>query len=194
MRGHEYVRSLVCSMLESQVPLRLAKIRTELDTDWPANPHAYLLADQLPLKEEQYPAVMVSSTTASRDTALQAGLGEFIYEYAMTVAVAVVSSRHGGEEQASVGRDRILLAVREALMLNASLADDCFLAVRSMSEQTGAAMETMQSKPMCLGNVSIIARVIETLEDPILDGSGQPAVVATHAETVLAVDAVQPLP
>ena len=194
MKGHEYPRQLVQEMLEAQVPGRLNRIRTDLDTDWPANPKAYLLADQLPLKEEQYPCVLVTSTTAGPDTAIQAGLGEFIYEYALTIGVAVVSSRHGGETVASVGRDRILLAVREALMLNANLAPDCFLVVRNLSEQTGAAVETMQSKPMSLGNITLAVRVIETLEDPILTEAGTPAVVATHAETVLAVDAVQPLP
>ena len=194
MKGHEYPRQLVREMLEQQVPARLELLRAVLETDWPANPRAYLLADQLPLKEEQYPCVLVTSTTAAPDIAIQAGLGEFIYEYALTIGVAVVSSRHGGETVASVGRDRILLAVREALMLNANLAPDCFLVVRNLSEQTGAAVETMQSKSMSLGNITLAVRVIETLEDPLLTEAGTPAVVATHAETVIAVDAVHPLP
>lgn len=194
MKGHEYPRQLVQAMLEEQVPIRLELLRTALDTDWPANPKAYLLADQLPLKEEQYPCVLVTSTTARPDTAIQAGLGEFIYEYALTIGVSVVASRHGGETVASIGRDRILLAVREALMLNANLASDCFLVVRNLDEQTGAAVETMQSKPMSLGNITLAVRVIETLEDPILTEAGTPAVLATHAETVTAVDAEDPLP
>lgn len=199
MRGHEYPRQLLRTMLTTEVPLRLAAIRAAATVDpevpetWPPDPKAYLLADQLPMKEEQYPAVLITSSTAQPDTNLQAGLGEFIYEYALTVGVAVVAPRHGGEERSSVGRDRILLAVREALMLNASLADDCFAVVRGMTETTGAAVETMQSQPMSLGNLTFAVRVVEVLTDPLLDDDGNPAVVITHAETVTAVDASEPL-
>lgn len=199
MKGHEYARQLLRTMLATEVPLRLDAIRAAHTVDpeapetWPPDPKAYLLADQLPMKEEQYPAVLITSSTAQPDTNLQAGLGEFIYEYALTVGVAVVAPRHGGEERSSVGRDRILLAVREALMLNASLADDCFAVVRGMTETTGAAVETLQSQPMSLGNLTFAVRVVEVLTDPILTEAGEPAAVLTHAETVTAVDASEPL-
>lgn len=194
MKGHEYPRSLIKEMLEAQVPARLDKLRADLDTDWPGNPKAYLLADSLPMKEEQYPCVLVTATSASVDTNIQAGLGEFIYEYALTVQVAVIASRHGGEAVASIGRDRILLAVREALMLNAQLAPDCFAVVRAVTEQTGAAVENLQGKPMSLGNITFAVRVVEELDDPILTDAGTPAVIDTHAETVTGVDAVHDLP
>lgn len=199
MKGHEYARQLLRTMLATEVPLRLDAIRAAHTVDpeapetWPPDPKAYLLADQLPMKEEQYPAVLITSSTAQPDTNLQAGLGEFIYEYALTVGVAVVAPRHGGEERSSIGRDRILLAVREALMLNASLADDCFAVVRGMTETTGAAVETLQSQPMSLGNLTFAVRVVEVLTDPILTEAGEPAAVLTHAETVTAVDASEPL-
>lgn len=198
MKGHEYPRQLLATMLAAEVPVRLAKIRDAAADgdypDWPADPRSYLLADQLPIKEEQYPAVLITSSTASVDSNIQAGLGATIYEYALTVGVAVVASRHGGETWSSVGRDRILLAVREALMLNAGLAEDCFAVVRGLTEQTGAAVETLQGKPMSLGNITFAVRVVEELDDPILTDAGDPAVVLTTAETVTAVDAVSPLP
>ena len=200
MKGHEYPRALLAAMLTEHVPPRLAVIRAAHTQDpdepesWPPNPRAYLLADQLPMKEEQYPAVLITSTSAAVDTNLQAGLGEFIYEYAVTVGVAVVSPRHGGETQSSVGRDRIMLAVREALLLNANLAADCFAVVRNLTEETGAAIETLQSQPMSLGNITFAVRVVEELTDPVLTEDGDPAAVATTEVDVYAVDATEILP
>lgn len=199
MKGHEYPRALVRAMLAEQVPIRLAKIRP-VDVDpaewgeWPPDPKAYLLSDELPIKEEQYPAVLISSSTASVDSNLQAGLGEFIYEYAVTISAVVVANRHGGQEQSSVGRDRILLAIREALHLNAELAPDCYAVVRSAQEETGKAIENPQSKAMSLGNISLVMRVIEELTDPLTDNAGDPAVITTHTEIVNPVDASMNLP
>lgn len=200
MKGHEYPRQLLADMLAVQVPLRLDAIRAAVTVDpeapetWPPDPKAYLLADELPLKEEKYPAVLITSSSASIDRNIQAGLGEFIYEYALTVGCAVVADRHGGETKSSLGRDRILLAIREALVLNAQLAPDCFAVVRALTEETGAAVETLQGKAMSLGNITFAVRVVEELTDPILDEAGDPAAITTHAETITAVDANANLP
>lgn len=200
MRGHEYPRRLLADMLAVEVPIRLASIRANLTTDpevpetWPPDPKSYLLADELPMKEEKYPAVLITSTTSSVNTNLQAGLGEFIYEYSLTVGCAVVAARHGGEEASSLGRDRILLAIREALMLNSSLANDCFAVVRDLSEITGAAVENLQGKAMSLGNITFAVRVVEELTDPITDDEGNPVTITSHAEIVTAVDATHTLP
>lgn len=200
MKGHEYPRQLLASMLEAEVPVRLAAIRAALTTDpeapetWPPDPKAYLLADELPLKEEKYPAVLITSSSAAVDRNIQAGLGEFMYEYALTIGCAVVADRHGGETKSSLGRDRILLAIREALLLNAQLADDCFAVVRALTEETGAAVETLQGKAMSLGNITFAVRVVEELTDPLLTEAGEPVEITSHAETVLAVDASHDLP
>ena len=187
-------------MLQTAVPERLARIRAVATTDpdapetWPPNPKSYLLADQLPMKEELYPAVVITSTTASVDSNLQAGLGEFIYEYALTIGVAVVAPRHGGESASSIGRDRIMLAVREALLLNANLAADCFAVVRGLREETGAAVETMQSQPMSLGNLLFTVRVVEELTDPLLTDDGEDVTVLTTQVDVTGVDAASTWP
>lgn len=200
MKGHEYPRQLLADMLATEVPLRLDAIRAALTVDpeepelWPPDPKSYLLADELPMKEEKYPTVLITSTRAAVDSNIGAGLGETIYEYAVTIGCAVVADRHGGETKSSLGRDRILLAIREALLLNAQLAPDAFAVVRAVTEETGAAVETMQGKAMSLGNITFAVRVIEDLTDPILDPSGDPAVITTHAETITAVDATEDLP
>lgn len=194
MKGHEYARRMLKDMLEQRVPERLDVIRATVDEQWPPDPRAYLLADSLPMKEEQFPCVLVTSSNGRPNVNLQSGLGEFIYEYELTVGVALVAPRHGGEEMSSIGRDRVLLAVREALMLNAKLADDCFAVTRGMPEATGAAIESIQSKPMSLGNITLAVRVVEELIDPLLDAVGNPIAIQTHDQTALAVDASQPLP
>lgn len=200
MKGHEYPRQLLAAMLQTAVPERLARIRAAATSDpdapetWPPNPKSYLLADQLPMKEELYPAVVITSTTASVDSNLQAGLGEFIYEYALTIGVAVVAPRHGGESASSIGRDRIMLAVREALLLNANLAADCFAVVRGLREETGAAVETMQSQPMSLGNLLFTVRVVEELTDPLLTDDGEDVTVLTTQVDVTGVDAASTWP
>lgn len=196
MKGHEYPRRLLADMLEVQVPIQLDAIRnaTGEEVPWPPDPKSYLLADELPMKEEKYPSVLVTSSSASVNSNIQAGLGEFIYEYTLTVGCAVVADRHGGETKSSLGRDRILLAIRESLLLNAQLADDCFAVVRALSEETGAAIENLQSKAMSLGNITFAVRVVEELADPILNTDGDPAVITTHSESVTAVDATDDLP
>ncbi len=175
MKGHEYPRQLLAAMLAEHVPARLVTIRENLTTDqrdpetWPPDPNAYLLADQLPMREELYPAILITSTDATVDNNLQAGLGEFIYEYTLTIGVAVVSPRHGGEMQSSLGRDRIMLAVREALLMNGNLAADCFAVSRNLVEATGAAVETLQGQPLSLGNITLAVRVVEELVDPLAE-------------------------
>lgn len=193
MKGHEYPRQLIKQMLEARVPQRLAAIRAAaaVEPEWPPNPKAYLLADTLPAKEEQYPCVLVTSSEASPVSAVQAGLGDFIYEYQLSVGVAVVAGRHGGEVAASIGRDRILLAVREALRLYARLADDCVVYTKSMPEVTGAPGENMQSAPLSLGNISVTVAVTEALNDWILDSDGNPVAVAdTSTNVAPAVDTI----
>jgi hypothetical protein len=182
-------------MLAEQVPARLAAIRAAAthEPDCPKDPKSYQLADSLPTKEEQYPCVLITASQATPYINLQAGLGEAVYEYTLTIQIAYIASRHGGESLASLGRDRILLAVREALLLNARLADDCEAFVRNASEQTGAAVESMQSQPMSLGNITFTVRVDEELTDPLLDVNGNPVVITSTNQSITAVDALQPL-
>lgn len=178
MSGHEYPRALLLSMLMQQVPGRLDAIKAALTSDpeapvtWPPTPNGWLLADRLPQREDYYPAVIVSSTQGRLDAAVQSGLGtdgagDFIWRYDLTIGVAVVASRHGGDDEASVGRDRLMLACREAVMLNPKLADNCRLILRGLSETTGAALEDLQSRALALGNLSVGVEVTETLTDQI---------------------------
>lgn len=189
MKGHEYPRRMLKAMLEERVPQRLAVIRAnaQSEEEWPPDPRAYLLADALPMKEEQYPCVLITSSEATTANALQGGLGDFVYEYQISIGVAVVAGRHGGDVRASIGRDRILLAVRESLRLFSRLADDCVVYTRNMPEVTGAPSETMQSAPMSLGNIAVTVAVTESLNDWITN-DGLPVAVETFNVGVEAID------
>lgn len=188
MSGHEYPRALLLSMLMQEVPGRLEAIKARLTADednpvvWPPTPNGWLLADRLPDREDYYPAVLVSSTQGRLESAAQAGLGtdgagDFIWRYDLNIGVAVVASRHGGDDEASIGRDRILLACREAVMLNSKLSDNCRLIIRGLSETTGAPVENLQSQGMALGNLLVGVNVTETLMDQV-------SVVADYSATV----------
>lgn len=203
MSGHEYPRALLLSMLMQEVPGRLAAIKAGLTTDeenpvtWPPTPNGWLLADRLPQREDYYPAVIVSSTQGRLDQAVQAGLGvdgegAFIWRYDLTIGVAVVATRHGGDDEASVGRDRILLACREAVMLNPKLSENCRLILRGMSETTGAALEDLQSRAMALGNLAVGVEVTEILTDQIAQVSDASAAVTAFDQ--LADDITPPSP
>jgi hypothetical protein len=194
--GHEYPRALLLSMLMQEVPGRLDAIKARLTADpeapvtWPPTPNGWLLADRLPQREDYYPAVIVSSTQGRLDQAVQSGLGvsgegDFIWRYDLTIGVAVIATRHGGDDEASIGRDRILLACREAVMLNPKLSDSCRLILRGLSETTGAAVEDLQSRAMALGNLSVGVEVTETLTDQL-------GVVTESSTSITAHDAADP--
>lgn len=189
MRGHEYPRRLLAAMLADQVPRRLAVLRAEMDDTWPPDPAAVLLSDRLPDDESLYPCILVTSTrmTSMKATSATATVDGFVCTYELTIAVAVRAARHGGDEAASIGRDRVLLAVREALLTAGQLANDCQAVVRGLGEQTGQAGEDMQARPLSLGNLTLSALVYETVTDP--SGPGADHVVTGHQETLHAAPA-----
>ncbi len=202
MSGHEYPRALLLSMLMQEVPGRLEAIKARLTADednpvvWPPTPNGWLLADRLPDREDYYPAVLVSSTQGRLEAAAQAGLGadgagDFIWRYDLNIGVAVVASRHGGDDEASIGRDRILLACREAVMLNSKLSDNCRLIIRGLSETTGAPVENLQSQGMALGNLLVGVNVTETLIDQVSVVADYSATVAPHDSLA---DTISPSP
>jgi hypothetical protein len=130
MKGHEYARAQVKTHLASRVGPRLAAIRSALSVSSPSSPAAgaYILADQLPVDPALYPCVVVMSTGAPRMRAqsvrADGDAADFIVVYDLRVVVACRVDTAGSDEAASVDRDRLLLAVREALLGRANLPDD----------------------------------------------------------------------
>jgi hypothetical protein len=169
MKGHEYARAQVRAHLLAQVPGRLAALRTVLQVSTPANPAtaAYQLADGLPTDPNLYPAVVITSTGApriTRQSVYAAGdSADFIVVYDLRVVVACRTDTAGGDEAASRDRDRLLLAVREALLAHANLPADVEFFTDQLAEDTGAASQDLRGRPLSAGQVTFSVAVIETL-------------------------------
>ena len=96
---------------------------------------------------------------------------------------------HGDAEAASKDRDRVLLAVREAIYSAAGLTEDIDISPRKRPEATGAAAETRAGVPLAAGTLKFRARVTETLTD--LD---PPEDIDAVDQSVTVFDATQPIP
>jgi hypothetical protein len=169
MRGHEYARAQVKSHLAATVGARLSAIRAALAVSTPHNPAAgsYLLSDQLPVDPAAYPCVVVMSSGSPRirkQSVRAAGdAADFIVVYDLRVVVACRTDVAGGEEAASVDRDRLLLAVRESLLGKANLPDDIEILTDELREETGAASQDVRGRPLAAGQITFTAAVLETL-------------------------------
>lgn len=167
MKGHEYARAQVKTHLQARVPGRLTAIKAALQASTPAAPAAYLLADRLPVDPALYPCIIVNSTGAPRLRA-QAVYGkgdtaDFIVVYDVRVVVACRTDVAGGDEAASVDRDRLLLAVREALLSPGNMPEDIEIVTTDMTEDTGAATQDLRGRPLSAGQVTFGVACLETL-------------------------------
>ncbi len=169
MKGHESARGLLRDYLAAYVPLRLALLRDDLGTLTPDDPAVYLLADGLPDNDPtKYPAVVVMSSRTTGMTRRRATTdGEmaiFDVDYELTVVVACERNDYVADEQASTDRDRLMLAVRECLVLPVALDDTTLiLATPAPAEQTGAASQTLRGNPIAAGTITCYVRATEAL-------------------------------
>lgn len=182
MLGHEGARRLLEQALAVAVPARLAMIRDRVPPVpvagapqvWPPDPKV-LCADVIPDRSDWLPAVMVGSTKLEGLRAMEGGIGQqWLCTYSGDVAVAVVADNPASETLASVGRDRLLLAVREALLTHSRLADGVAVQLRGLTEDTGPVSEDMAARPMCGGVIPITIQAVEALDEhrwPITDAS-----------------------
>lgn len=163
MRGHEYIREAIRTYLEATVPTRLAGHLTANELTSPSvDDLTFLLADGLQ-EITDFPAVIVRSTDSEDDTRTADGTWRIAYD--IEVIVACDHRVHGDAEAASKDRDRVLLAVREAIYSAAGLTNDIDIAPRSRPEATGAAAETRAGVPLAAGTLRFRAFVQETLTD-----------------------------
>lgn len=167
MRGHEHLKSSLLAYLTTAVPERLGLIRTALTVTSPDDPAAYIAADSLTVGTE-YPIVLVRSTAVdalrAAGTPVSGQTSTWAARYTVEVVVAADSGTHGDYPAACTDRDRLLLAVREALLLAEDVGDGIELQRAGLTEQTGAAAETLQGRPLAAGSVSLQAIVVEDLE------------------------------
>lgn len=179
--GHEGVKQLVRDYLETWVPIRLELIRADLEAGSPADPAAFIIADTLPDDPGRYPCVMVMSSRVDsmvrREGAAAGEVVGYDADYVLKVVVAVQTGEFSGYDPAVLDRDRLLLAVRECVMLPVPLSDQVYiLAVPTPDEETGAAAQAVRGNPLAAGTVTFIVRAAEALMptatlQAILDGT-----------------------
>lgn len=167
MKGHEYARQVVRDHLKTTVPTRLAAIKTALAATTPSAPASYILADRLPTDPALYPCVLINSSGSprirSQSVYADGDAADFICVYDLRLVVACRTDTAGGDEEASVDRDRLLLAVREALLTRASLPDDIEIVTTDMREDTGAATQDLRGRPLAAGQITFGVGTLETL-------------------------------
>lgn len=167
MKGHEYARATVKTHLQAKVPARLAALKAALNVTSPSAPAAYLLSDRLPVDPALYPCILINSTGAPRMRAqsvyADGDSADFIVVYDVRVVVACRTDVAGGDEAASIDRDRLLLAVRESLLGRANLPADIEIVTTDMTEDTGAATQDLRGRPLSAGQVTFSVAALETL-------------------------------
>ena len=168
MNGHESVKAAVRDYLQAWVPIRLELVRQTLEVDGPGDPNSYRIADGLPDNDPSlYPAVVVMSTRTLGMSRRQAtGSGEvavFDVDYEVTVVVAAQYTDFRDEETAVAYRDRLLLAVRECVLLPAALNDTTHILATVPDEVTGAASQTLRGAPLAAGQITFAVRSAEAL-------------------------------
>ncbi len=168
MMGHEHVKTAVRDYLQTWMPIRLELIRQLLNVTEPADPESYRLADFLPQNDPaQYPAVVVMSTRTAAFTRRQAAaagdIAIYDVDYEVTVVVAAEHNEFSDEETAVLHRDRLLLALRECVLMPAALDATTHILTVPPDEITGAAAETLRGNAIAAGQITFMVRSAEAL-------------------------------
>lgn len=166
MLGHEHARDLVRAHLEQSVPVELAGIRTRLGVTAPTDPAAYLLADGFPMDATKYPVVVIQSTEVTGMQAVSTAADEWLVEYEVQIVGGCRASTAGGYEDASRQRDRLMLAIRQAVMRHHGLGDDgeADIVTTSLTDRVGEGSQDVQGRPLSAGVITVRVRVIEPLD------------------------------
>lgn len=168
MRGHEAVKSAVQAYLETWVPLRLELIRQLLEVQTPVDPESIVLADELPDDPAKYPCIVVMSTRSlgmkRRSAASSGEIVTFDVDYEVVVVVGVERGQYGAQEDAVRDRDRLLLAVRECVLLPAELDEATTILQSPLPEEvTGPAAQSLRGRPLAAGQITFRVRAVEAL-------------------------------
>ena len=159
MLGPEVARAAVRDHLALHVPAALAKIRTAAGDTNPADPTGYLLADSVAEadinKPGRFPVILVRAPGLDeRDPFITDGGRNWTFRYDMEIAILVDTSKFADHAGSSVGRDRLMLAVREVLWTQRTVSPAAEIAMRPYKEKTGeVAHETRQGRPLSAGEI-----------------------------------------
>lgn len=171
MIGHEGVRRLTEAHLAAHLPAKLDQIRAQtppVPVDnapdvWPPNPKVFC-SDVVPTRSDLLPAVMVGSSQLLSLQACEGGAAaEWQGRYQFDVNAVCVSPHAGGDVLAGIGRDRLVLAVREILIEYPDAGGGVRLLCRDLVEDTGPVGQDDASRPKGGGVTTVQADTVETL-------------------------------
>jgi hypothetical protein len=152
---------VVRTYLEDTVPLFLAAYLDANNLDAPDPDEVeFKLVDNLQMVTH-FPVVIVRSTDSP--TMESDGADTYLVRYEVEVVVGADHTVHDDFEGASQVRDRLQLAVVESLLSLTGLPDGVQIPPRRLSQQTGAAAETLAGQPIAAGVVKFPVIVQETL-------------------------------
>lgn len=159
--GHEDVRRAVVAHLKTSVPVMLRQIRSD---NVPILPRAYLAQDNMP-DDDRLPAVCVASTDLLElrfTTTNKPGPVRALYS--VEVACFVVATTHKADEQASIGRDRLLQAIRHSIL--APRVVGMTIDRETYRERTDPAVVDTKGRPLAQGVASFNVSADEVLPGP----------------------------
>ena len=110
----------------------------------------------------------------------------FDVDYEVTVVVATEHNEFADDESAVIHRDRLLLAIRECILLPAALDESTEILQSPLPvEVTGAAAETLRGNALAAGQIVFYVRSTETLmpTSTLVDIVGGDVTVTTYDET-----------
>lgn len=195
MIGHEGVRRLTEKHLAELLPSFLAEVRAQVppvDVDheppvWPTDPHV-MCADEFPERSDKLPSVIVTSAELLGMKAEEGGASpEWTCTYQLDLGALVVSPQSGQLTLASIGRDRVLLALRHICLRRPDVTDKVTIDARQLTEETGPGKQDSASRPLAAGLITVQIVAVETLDETSFP-------IDTITTDVTAVDAAQTLP
>lgn len=173
MIGPEGVRRLTEAHLAALLPGELDRIRAatppvEVHNEpdvWPPNPKVFC-SDKIPDRSDKLPAVMVGSCQLLSLKAEESGIGATWYgRYSFDISALVVSPNAGGDTLATIGRDRLVLAVIKLLLRHPDTGHGVTLLTRDLTAETGPAREDETSRPLAAGVITVQADTEEIFDD-----------------------------
>lgn len=169
MLGHEFAKLAVKEYLEAALPPKLYEIHQRLESSWPPAVETYLLDDEIDPDTMQlpgmFPALLIRTAKISDITQISARRDDFEITYDVMVTT-LVAAQHGRDfGSAALGRDRIMLAIRE-LLFRPQIKVPEILVHSGYSEETGPATFSLQGAPLAAGEIGFEVRVAESIELP----------------------------
>lgn len=184
LHGVHAARTALAAVLAAGVPARLAAYRAgDPGLGWLPDLAGVRLADALP-GDDPTPLVLVSGGESTTRRASGPGPHDVrTRDHALTVVVVAHATRETTDEQASVVRDAVAQAVREALLLRPALGDGVRLLELGDDQTSPVEERDRLGRPLSLAVVELVVQTVETIPaaEPVIT---EPVAAVTATTTL----------